>query len=123
MSFLSLYSVQCLFLTNGPQKTSKVRPTNLSGGTKSFTRKTKQQASVTVAQASASDKVNFPKFVAGNLVTHMKSWRSIISDPSILEKVAGYFSEFDDKPFQPAVPHSSFSKGEEVIIAAEIKNC
>lgn len=80
--------------------------------------KTKQQASVIVAQASASDKVNFPKFVAGNLVTHMKSWTSII-----LEKVAGYFSEFDDKPFQPAVPHSSFSKGEEVIIAAEIKNC
>lgn len=85
--------------------------------------KTKQQASVTVAQASASDKVNIPKFVAGNLVTHMQSWRSIISDPSILEKVAGYFSEFDDKPFQPTVLHSSFSKGEELIIAAEIKNC
>ena len=53
-----------LFLTTGLKKTSKVRPTDL-GGTKSF--KTKQQASVTVAQASASHKVNVPKFVAGNL--------------------------------------------------------
>ena len=35
--------------------------------------------------------------------------------------VAGYSLEFNDMPFQPAVPHSSFSKGEELIIAAEIK--
>ena len=82
---------------------------------------TKQQASVTVAQASATEKVNVTKFVAGNLATHMHSWRSITSDPSILEMVAGYSLEFDDMPFQPAVPHSSFSKGEELIIAAEIK--
>ena len=82
---------------------------------------TKQQASVTVAQASATEKVNVTKFVAGNLATHMQSWRSITSDPSILEMVAGYSLEFDDMPFQPAVPHSSFSKGEELIIAAEIK--
>ena len=34
--------------------------------------------------------------------------------------VAGDSLEFDDMPFQPAVPHSSFSKGEE-LIAVEIK--
>ena len=34
---------------------------------------TKQQASVTVGQASATDKVNVPKFVAGNLATHIQS--------------------------------------------------
>ena len=51
----------------------------------------------------------------------MQSWRSITSDHSILEMVTGYSLEFDDMPFQPAVPHSSFSKGEELIIAAEIK--
>ena len=82
---------------------------------------TNQQASVTVAQTSATDKVTVPKFVAGNLATHVQSWRSITSDPSILEMVAGYFLEFDDMPFQPVLPHSSFSKGEELIIAAEIK--
>ena len=84
---------------------------------------TKQQASVTVAQASANEKVNVTKFVAGNLATHMQSWRStcITSDPSILKMVAGYSLEFDDMPFQPAVPHSSFSKGEPLIIVAEIK--
>ena len=51
---------------------------------------TKQQASVTVAQATATEKVNVTQFVAGNLATHMQSWRSITSDPSILEMVAGY---------------------------------
>ena len=51
----------------------------------------------------------------------MQSWRSITSDSSILEMVAGHTLEFDDMPFQPAVRHSSFSKGEELIIAAEIK--
>ena len=35
--------------------------------------------------------------------------------------VAGYSLEFYDMPFQPAVPQSSFSKGQELIIAAEIK--
>ena len=76
---------------------------------------------MTVGQASATDKVNVPKFVAGNLATHMQSWRSITSDSSILEMMAGYSLVFDNMPFQPAVPHSSFSKGEELIIAAEIK--
>ena len=52
---------------------------------------TKQQASVTVAQEPAPDKVNVPKFVADNLATHMQSYRSITSDPSILQMVAGYF--------------------------------
>lgn len=52
---------------------------------------TKQQASDTVAQVSAADQVNVPKFVADNLATHMQSWRSITSDPSIVETVAGYF--------------------------------
>ena len=65
--------------------------------------------------------VNVPKFVAGNLATHIQSWRSITSDSSILEMVAGYTLEFDDMPFQQAVPQSSLSKGEERIIAAEIK--
>ena len=51
----------------------------------------------------------------------MQSWRPITSDSSILEMVAGYSLEFDDMPLQPAVPHGSFSKGEEIIIAAEIK--
>ena len=55
------------------------------------------------------------------VATHMQSWRSITSDPSILEMVAGYFSELDDMPLQPAVPHSIFSKCEELIIAVEIK--
>ena len=82
---------------------------------------TKQQASVTVAQASATEKVNVTKFVAGNLATHMQSWKSTTSDRSILDMVAGYSLEFDDMPFQTAVPHSSFSKDEELIIAAEIK--
>ena len=45
----------------------------------------------------------------------MQSWRSITSDSRI------YTLEFDDMPFQPAVPQSSFSKGEQRIIAAEIK--
>ena len=35
--------------------------------------------------------------------------------------LAGYFLEFDDVPFQPAVPHSSFFKGKELSIAARIK--
>lgn len=106
-----------LFLITDFQKTSKVRPTEL-GGTKRFTR-TNQ---TTVSQSSPGiGKVNGPKFVSGNLARHMKSWRSITSDPSILETVAGYFLEFDDMPFQLAVPHSSFSKGEELIIAADIK--
>ena len=35
--------------------------------------------------------------------------------------VAGDSLEFDGMPFQPAVPHSSFSKGEELITADEIE--
>ena len=64
---------------------------------------TKQQASVTVGQASRSDNVNVPKFVAGNIATHMQSWRSITADSSILKIVAGYSLELDDMPFQPDV--------------------
>ena len=77
--------------------------------------------SATVGQASATDKVNVLKFVAGNLATHIQSWRSITSDSSIFEMVAGYSLDFHDMPFQPAVPHGNFSKVEELIIAAEIK--
>ena len=61
----------------------------------------KQQEGISVAQ-----KVNtvnaISNFVAGNIANHISSWRSITTDPSILEIVSGYFIEL---PFQSAVPH------------------
>ena len=59
-------------------------------------------------------------FVAGNIANHISSWRSITTDPSILEIVSGYFIEFESIPSQPAVPHITFSKGDDLIIAGEI---
>ena len=84
---------------------------------------TKQQASVTVAQEPAPDKVNVPKFVADNL--HICNPRGLL--PQTLASFRWWlaiFLEFDDMPFQPAkpAPYNSFSKGEELIIAAEIIN-
>ena len=78
-----------------------------------------QQEGISVAQ-----KVNtvnaVSNFVAGNIANLISSWRSITTDPSILEIVSGYFIEFESMPFQSAVPHIAFSKRDDLIIAGEI---
>lgn len=67
-----------LFLTTGLQRSDL--PT--LEAQRAAKEETKQQASVTVAPASPSDKVNVSEFVGSNLAKHMQSRRSISSDPS-----------------------------------------
>jgi len=59
-------------------------------------------------------------FVAGNISKYISNWSPITTDQSILKIVSGYFIEFESIPCQSAVPHITFSKGDELIIAGEI---
>ena len=61
------------------------------------------------------------KFVAGNITHHFSDWRSITSDPSILEIVSGYPINLEQLLYQISVPCIKFSKGDEHIIAVEVQ--
>ena len=79
----------------------------------------KQQTAISVThEANTVNAVS--NFVAGNIGKHISSWRFITTDPSILEIVSGYFIAFESIPCQSAVPHITFSKGDDLIIAGEI---
>ena len=61
------------------------------------------------------------KFVASNIAHHCSDWRSITSDPSILEIVLGYRIDFERLPYQASVLCIKCSQGDENIIAVEVQ--
>ena len=107
------------FPTETSQKTRRAKPTD-PGDTQGFPEvQHKQQEAISVAhEANTVNAVS--NFVAGNIAKHISNWRSITTDPSILEIVSGYCIEFQSIPCQLDVPQITFSKGDGLIIAGEI---
>ena len=80
-----------------------------------------KQEVITVAHGLNTVNCAVQNFVAGNIAHHFAEWRSITSDPSILEIVSGYRIDFELLPYQTYVPCIKFSKGDEHIIAVEVQ--
>ena len=80
-----------------------------------------KQEVITVAHGLNTVNSAVQNFVAGNIAHHFSEWRSITSDPSILEIVSGYLIDFERLPYQTYVPYIKFSKGDEHIIAVEVQ--
>ena len=80
-----------------------------------------RQEAITVAHALNMVNCGVQKFVAGNIAHHCSDWRSITSDPSILEIVLGYRIDFERLPYQASVLCIKCSKGDEHIIAVEVQ--
>lgn len=59
-------------------------------------------------------------FVSGSIAYHVMDWRCITSDPSILEIVSGYLTDFARLPYQSFVPNVKYSKGDAYIIETEV---
>ena len=107
-----------LFLS-GIQKTPKAKHSDL-GITRSLQDEPRQEA-ITVAHALNMVNCGVQKFVASNIAHHCSDWRSITSDPSILEIVLGYRIDFERLPYQASVLCIKCSEGDENIIAVEVQ--
>ena len=62
-----------------------------------------KQEAITVAHALNTVNCGVQNFVAGNIAHPFSDWRSITSDPSILEIVSGYRIDFERLPCQTSV--------------------
>ena len=80
-----------------------------------------RQEAITVAHALNMVNCGVQKFVASNIAHHCSDWRSITSDPSILEIVLGYRIDFERLPYQASVLCIKCSEGDENIIAVEVQ--